>query len=782
MVVEGYEDVCPLAGPGYRMVEDNLWMVQSGILVLGMNAAFGLLEAGCVRSRNVLNIMMKNISDMTLGGVGWWIMGYKLSFQVGSDEDWPNYIYDECFWFFQWTFAATAATIDSGAIAERVNYLSYVALSQVTTMIIYPAAVSWVWVSEGYLADQGFCDFAGGAVVHMLGACSALMCCLLVGPRVGRFVDYIPKYQFLLKWFCARSGNADFYIMPAGHGAIAAVTDAVSLVWGVFFLWIGWYGFNPGGVPDIEYGGTYVNGRVFINTTMGALGGGFMNFVLMMYFNRGKAYAEGFALGVLSGLVGITAGCFWSGNGDNYLIGMIAACLAEATRRVLAWAWVDDVVTAIPVHGVPGAFGTLCIAFFSQAWSCNPGGPVGLFYCSAGEECDEASRLLKVQVWGCVVIAIWASGSTAITIIVINNIPHFPLRLPRDVELKGLDQCEHDMTHDNDDMEDIVKHFFANISKNSKDDYKVLVQNAATEALQCLSFSHHMEEFAHNRANRKCDLTLVVKSISMSGLNANELATGCMAACAGKTMSLMLEVVSAIRLEDCFQRDYNYFAPRLCQVDSVDVSKKEVFFAGEHVFEDFYVPPGSEDTTYVCLTLIYGGRINAQAHFPFLNADWQPMKDSSVAGIAAFSHAEVVFLKESVQSAHPDGVQGHIQLQCPVRQQTRRLSQQGDITQPAQPAKGSLHHSEKLSAFELAKRSLTTAANALSGNPGRPTMLDRITPTEGKQKPAEKLSDKRKEKMESMLAEIKMLKEEWNRVKSQPELADGAEPWNVTAS
>merc|ERR1719284_1197036 len=119
--------------------------------------------------------------------------GYTIAFQTGApwsedaEEKWPIQVYDESFWFFQWTFAATAATIDSGAIAERVNYLSYVVMSCLTTGMVYPVAVGWVWTSEGYLAALGFLDFAGGAVVHMLGACSALCCCLVVGPRIGRF-------------------------------------------------------------------------------------------------------------------------------------------------------------------------------------------------------------------------------------------------------------------------------------------------------------------------------------------------------------------------------------------------------------------------------------------------------------------------------------------------------------------------------------------------------------------------------------------------------------------
>merc|ERR1719420_112331 len=163
-----------------------------------------------------------------------------------------------------------------------------------------------------------------------------------------------------------------------------------------------------------------------------------------------------------------------------------------------------------------------------------------------------------------------------------------------------------------------------------------------------------------------------------------------MPSCGGKQLSLMVEVVSAIRLEDCFQRDFNYFAPRFATLQSFDYSTKTGVFAGQYVFDDFYVPPGSEESTYVCLTLVLSGLINGQAHFPFLNADWQPMKDSSVAGIEAASHAEVVFLKEAVQKAHPDGVQGHIGLQCPVRSPTRRLSHQKEIPDADKAAKGSL--------------------------------------------------------------------------------------------
>jgi len=714
MVVEGYQKVCPMSGPDFRAREDNLWMVNAGTLVLGMNAAFGLLEAGCVRNRNVLNIMMKNISDMTLGGVIWWVCGYTIAFQVGSDEKWPVSVYDESFWFFQWTFAATAATIDSGAIAERVNFLSYVLMSCLTTGVVYPIAVSWVWTSEGYLAALGFLDFAGGAVVHMLGACSALCCCYVVGPRIGRFPDYIPSWGWVVRNVCVRPSDADYYVMPAGQKQIIAVTDAVSLVWGVFFLWIGWYGFNPGGVPDIEFGGAYVMGRVVVNTTLGALGGGFANFLVMLFVNGGKAYAEGFALGVLAGLVGITAGCLWFGNGDCYLIGTLAAFLGEAVRRLLAWAWIDDVVTAIPVHGLPGAFGTVMIPFYAQYYSCNPGGPIGLFYAKAGQETDDAWHLVSIQIWGCVVIGFWAFWSTFLTIIMINKVPllapicpalkGFELRLDRGHELKGLDEVEHDMTHDSEDFVEIVKHFFALLSKHSTEDCETRVKNASTEALKCLSFSHHMEEFAHNRVHRKCDFKLLVKDIKVRGLNNTSGVSGCMTGCAGNKFHMIVEVVSAVRLEDCFMRDFNYFAPRFAALASVDTSNKECKFAGEFLFEDFYVPPGSEESTFVCLTLVMGGVVFAQAHLPFMNAGWAPIQQDATKGIEAFPQADLAFLKQAQASAHPDPVTCHVCFQCPVKPEVRRGSQITRIICADKKFRGSLHHSGQLNVAELERR------------------------------------------------------------------------------
>jgi len=503
-----------------------------------------------------------------------------------------------------------------------------------------------------------------------------------------------------------RSYEADYYIMPAGQRQIIAVTDPVSLVWGVFFLWIGWYGFNPGGVWDIEFGGAYVMGRVVANTTLGALAGGFTNFCMMMYFNWGKAYAEGFALGVLAGLVCITAGCLYINNADAWVLGMVGAFLGEAVRRLLAWSWIDDVVTAIPVHGAPGGIGAIAIAFFAQPWKCSDDSTCGIFYCKGDEQCTESWRLLKVQIWGCVVIAVWACGATFLTIWLINIFPkrfHMNLRLNRGDELKGLDEVEHDMTHEREDFQDVVKHFFASLSKHNNDEYEVRIKDAASEALKCLSFQHCMQEFAHSRVHRKCDLTLIVKEISVKGLNDAEIKPGCMGSCLGKNMHLIIEVVSAIRLENCFQRDYNYFAPRFSHLGAVDVAAHEAKFEGEFVFEDFYVPPGSEESTYVCLTLGVADVIVGQAHLPFMAAGWKNITDET-AGLEAYPSAEVAFFKQAAQQAHKEPVLAKAHFLCPVASGGRRGSQINRVVAEDLKVKGNLHHSGQLTDAELDRR------------------------------------------------------------------------------
>merc|ERR1719440_1963376 len=385
---------------------------------------------------------------------------------------------------------------------------------------------------------------------------------------------------------------------------------------------------------------------------------------------------------------------------------MVGAFLGEAVRRLLAWGWIDDVVTAIPVHGAPGGIGAIAIALFAQPWGCSDDSTCGIFYCKGDEQCTESWRLMKVQIWGCFLIGVWACGATFITIFTINLFPkkfHMNLRLDRGDELKGLDEVEHDMTHEREDFQDVVKHFFASLSKHNNTDYEVRIKDAAAEALKCLSFQHCMQEFAHSRVHRKCDLTLIVKEISVKGLNNSEIKPGCLGSCMSSNMHLIVEVVSAIRLENCFQRDYNYFAPRFSHMGGVDVASHEAKFDGEFVFEDFYVPPGSEESTYVCLTLGVADVIVGQAHLPFMAAGWKNITDET-AGLEAYPSAEVAFFKQAAQQAHKEPVLAKAHFLCPVASGGRRGSQINRIVGEDLKVKGNLHHSGQLTDAELDRR------------------------------------------------------------------------------
>jgi len=311
--------------------------------------------------------------------------------------------------------------------------------------------------------------------------------------------------------------------------------------------------------------------------------------------------------------------------------------------------------------------------------------------------------LLKIQVEGCLLIAVWAMGATWLTIVAINMIPAqfgLRLRLGRPEELQGLDEVEHDMAHEREDFQDVVQHFFATLSKTGSDDYEARLINAASQALKCMSYSHCMQDFSYSRVNRKCDMTLIVKEILVKGLNDSELKPGCMGTCSGKTLHMIVEVVSALRLESCFQRDYNYFAPRFSHIGIVNKEAHEASFQGEFVYDEFYVPPGSEDSTFVCLTILMADKVHAQCHLPFMAAGWKPLGEGE-AGIEAFPTDEVIFFDSAVKAAHKEKVTCTAHFIVPVKTGGRRGSQIDRVVAEDKKAKGSLHHSEKLTTPNL---------------------------------------------------------------------------------
>ncbi|PAP81768.1 ammonium transporter [Rubrivirga sp. SAORIC476] len=328
---------------------DFVWVVVAGALVFLMQAGFALLETGLTRAKNAANIIMKNVMDASAGVVVFFLVGFGLMFGtsaggwvgtdgfalLGVEGQTPEWTY--VFFFFQAVFAATAATIVSGAVAERVNFKAYLVFSVVIVAVIYPVFGSWAWGGlfngGGWLEGLGFLDFAGSTVVHSVGAWAALAGTLVVGPRVGKFIDGKP-------------------VDIPGHSIPLAAL-------GVFILWFGWFGFNAGSTTAGGPGIAIIAANTFLAAGAGALGA-----MALTWFRDGIPSVTMTLNGVLAGLVGITAGC------DAVLpIGALAIGLLAGIIVVFATLWlekyIDDPVGAVAVHGVCGAWGTLAVALFA---------------------------------------------------------------------------------------------------------------------------------------------------------------------------------------------------------------------------------------------------------------------------------------------------------------------------------------------------------------------------------------------------------------------------------
>jgi Amt family ammonium transporter len=328
-----------------------VWVLLAAILVFFMQAGFSLVETGLTRSKNAVNIIMKNVMDCAAGALVFFAVGFGLMFGSsngwigtdgfflsgieGQDEAWTY-----AFWLFQAVFAATAATIVSGAVAERTKFTGYLIFSVIITGLLYPVFGSWAWGGlfngSGWLEGLGFIDFAGSTVVHSVGGWAALAGALVVGPRVGKYAaDGTPRHL-------------------AGHSLPLAAL-------GVFILWMGWFGFNAGsttvGDPSIAL--------IAMNTFLSAAAGAVLA-MATTWLRSGKPDAPMTLNGVLGGLVGITAGCANLAPGFAILTGAVAGVLIVYASTWLE-RFVDDPVGAIAVHGVCGAWGTLAAGLFDSA-------------------------------------------------------------------------------------------------------------------------------------------------------------------------------------------------------------------------------------------------------------------------------------------------------------------------------------------------------------------------------------------------------------------------------
>jgi len=392
-----------------RVAIDTIWTLLAAFLVFFMQAGFALVESGFTRAKNVGNIIMKNLMDFSAGSLVYWIIGFALMFGAGNSfigykgfflqDSFSNLGLEiplMAFWIFQAAFAATAATIVSGAMAERTNFLGYLIYSIVITGFIYPVVGHWIW-GGGWLSELNMIDFAGSTVVHSVGGWAALAGAIVVGPRLG-------KYN--------KDGSSN--TLP-GHSLLMAAL-------GVFILWFGWFGFNSGSTIS----GTDLSiGSIVATTNLAAAAGAVMA-MTVSWLKYGKADVSMTLNGVLAGLVAITAGTASVSNFSAVIIGGIAGVIVIYAVEFFDRIHVDDPVGAVAVHGVCGAFGTVAVGLFDLEG--------GLFY-------GGGIQLLVVQMLGVATVFIWSFGSAYLLFKIIDLI--VGLRVSKEDELGGLDYSEH---------------------------------------------------------------------------------------------------------------------------------------------------------------------------------------------------------------------------------------------------------------------------------------------------------------------------------------------------
>ena len=389
-----------------------LWILLSGILVFFMQAGFTLLESGMTRSKNAANIAMKNFMDISVGTISFWALGYGLMYGpkdasgfFSVSELWFNSGAGAHDVFFQTVFAATAATIVSGAIAGRTKYSTYIIFTLFLTAIIYPISGGWQWYGDGaWLADLGFKDFAGSSIVHSVGGWAALCAAWMVGPRIGKYVD----------------------------GKVVAIPGSNLLLGtlGVFILWLGWFGFNGG--SQLAWGGDdSVAASAVVMVTNLAAAAGALGALFTSWLYLGKPSLSQTLNGAVAGLVAITAGCANMTMGGGLLAGLLGGVIVvfsiEFIEKKLK---IDDAIGAASAHGVVGAWGTLVIGL----WGVDGATGIGLLNGGGASQ-------LGVQAIGVAAYGAWAVVTSLIVLTILKKT--IGLRVSEEDEKKGLDITEH---------------------------------------------------------------------------------------------------------------------------------------------------------------------------------------------------------------------------------------------------------------------------------------------------------------------------------------------------
>lgn len=400
---------------------DTIWLLLAAFLVFFMQAGFAMVESGFSRSKNAANLLMKNLMDFSAGTLLYFAIGFGLMYGtsaagiIGTDNFFLSGIgfgadsaYDWAGFLFQLVFAGTAATIVSGAVAERLKFNAYLIYSVILVGVIYPISGHWLW-GGGWLAELGFIDFAGSTIVHSVGGFAGLAAAMVLGPRIGKF---------------NKDGSSN--VIPGHSLTLAAL--------GVFILWFGWFGFNPGSTlagmnPGIGY--------IAVTTNMAAAAGA-VSALIVNWIKTGRPSTEMALNGALGGLVAITAGTASVTPVGALIIGLVAGPVLvfgiAFIERVLR---VDDPVGAVTVHALNGMWGTLAVGLFAapQAGALTGMGEVaGLFYGGGFTQ-------LGYQLVGVVAVCSWAFVTMLILFSILKAT--IGIRVSTKEELEGLDISEH---------------------------------------------------------------------------------------------------------------------------------------------------------------------------------------------------------------------------------------------------------------------------------------------------------------------------------------------------
>ncbi len=416
----------------YKVGMDTIWVLVTGMLVFFMNLGFALVESGFCRAKNCVNILSKNFIVFAASSVAFWVIGWGFMFGDGSGfigkaglfflsgaDNSPatgsayQGVYSAISWttvpflakfFFQLVFAGTAATIVSGAVAERIKYKSFIWFTLILVGVIYPIVGHWIW-GGGWLAKAGFWDFAGSTVVHSVGGWAALAGVYILGPRKGKF-------------------NADGSVNPiAGHNMTSAVTGAL-------VLWLGWFGFNPGSTMAVIPADM---ARICVTTNTAAAMALITSTIAASYF-MGKPDLGMSVNGLLAGLVAVTAPCAYISVGSSAIIGAIAGVTVVAGVILFDKLKADDPVGALAVHLFHGVLGTIFVGLFAQDKFIPNTTGNGLFF-------GGGMKLLLTQVKGILAVGVFTFATSAIAWLAVKAI--FGIRVSDAEETEGLDIGEH---------------------------------------------------------------------------------------------------------------------------------------------------------------------------------------------------------------------------------------------------------------------------------------------------------------------------------------------------